>query len=57
LARSRQRRTFFMADANPFDLATADRVGKRIEGVANWSKDVSDPDLFERTDQNVGNRL
>jgi hypothetical protein len=46
-----------MPDANPFDLASPNRIRKRIEGVAYQSKDVSDADLFEHAHQKFRNRL
>ena len=33
LARGRERGPFFVADADPFDLAVADSVGERIKRV------------------------
>jgi hypothetical protein len=33
-----QRRAFLMTDADPFDLATADGIGERIEGIADQSE-------------------
>jgi hypothetical protein len=42
-----------VTDADPFNVTAADRVGKRIERVADQAKDVLDLDLFERADQNV----
>src|ERR1700677_4495052 len=53
----RECRAFFMADANPFDIASADRVGKGIERVPDQPEYVFDSNLFERGDQNICNRL
>src|SRR5262249_16666003 len=50
----RERRAFFMAHADPFDLAAPDRVAERVQGVADQAEDVSDADLLERFDQGVG---
>jgi hypothetical protein len=33
-----QRRAFLMTDADPFDLAAADGIGERIEGIADQSE-------------------
>ena len=57
LARGGQRRAFFVSDADPFDLAVSNRIRKRIEGIANQSKNVADSDLFENADQKFRNRL
>jgi hypothetical protein len=46
-----------MTDANPFDMASSDRVGERIQRVPDQSEYLPDPDPFERTDQNVRNRF
>ena len=48
---------FLVADADPFYVAAADRVGKRVERVADQSEDMPDPELLERVDENVRNRL
>ena len=57
LAGGGQRRSFLMADADPFDAASPDRVGERVRGVADQSENMPDSDLFEHPDQEVGNRL
>src|SRR5882672_475147 len=51
------RRAFLVADADPFDVAAANRIGERIERVADQSEDVLDADLFERANQNACYRL
>jgi hypothetical protein len=38
-------------------MAASDRVGERIQRVADQSEYVLDPDLFEHTDQDVCDRL
>ena len=48
-----QRGAFLVADADPFDLAAANRVGERIERVADQPENVLDADLLEHADQNV----
>src|SRR5580700_3703663 len=48
---------FLVADADPFYIAAADRVGERVERVADQSEDMLDPELLERADENVRNRL
>jgi hypothetical protein len=40
-----------MALANPFDLASPNRIRERIEGITYQFKNVFDADLFERPDQ------
>jgi hypothetical protein len=57
LASGGQRRAFFVADADTFDLAVANGIRKRVEGIANQSKNVFDADLLERADQKFRNRL
>jgi hypothetical protein len=57
LACGGERRPFLMTDADPLDLGSPDRVGERVQGVADQSKYLPDPNLFEHTDQNVCNRL
>lgn len=57
LARGGERRAFFMTDADPFNLASPDRIRQRIEGIADQSEDLPDADLFERSDQLAGNCL
>ena len=47
LARGRERRPFFVADADPFDFAVANSVGERIERVANEAEYVRDANLLD----------
>ena len=53
LARSRERRSFFVADADPFDFAVANSVGQRIERVADKADYVRDANLLEHVDQSI----
>jgi hypothetical protein len=46
-----------MPDPDPFDLASPDRIGQRIEGIADQPEHLLDADLFERADQLTRNRL
>ena len=48
LAGGGQRRAFFVAHADPFDLAAPHRIGQRIERVADQPEDLLDADLSER---------
>src|SRR5713226_2185058 len=57
LAGGGERRAFLVADADPFDVAAANRIGERIERVADQSEDVLDPDLFEHANQDACYRL
>jgi hypothetical protein len=57
LAGGGQRRAFLMTDADPFDMASSNRVGERIQGVADQSEYLLDADLFEPTDQDVRDRV
>ena len=57
LAGGSERRSFLMADANPFDAASADRVGERVQRVADEPEYMFDPDLLEYTDQDIRDRL
>ena len=52
-----QRRSFFMTDANPFDAASSNRVGERIQGVADQREYMLDPDLLEHADEEIRNGL
>jgi hypothetical protein len=56
LAGGSQRRTFLMADADPFNVASTDRVGEWIQRVANETEDVFHPDLLEHSSQNIRDR-
>jgi hypothetical protein len=57
LAGGGQRRSLFMADADPFDLAPSNRVREGIERVTDQSEYVLDPYLFKNTNQHFSNRL
>jgi hypothetical protein len=37
-------------------MAAADCIGERVQGIADEAKDVLDPDLCERLEQDVGDR-
>ena len=52
-----KRRAFLVTDADPLDAAAPNRVGERIERVADQSENVLDPDLLEHADQYVRYRL
>src|SRR5260370_909531 len=57
LAGGGERRAFLVADADPRDVAAANRIGERIERVADQSEDVLDPDLFKHANQDACYRL
>jgi hypothetical protein len=40
-------------DANPLDLAAANRVAQRVKRIADQSEDLPNPDLFEHADQDI----
>jgi len=42
-----------MPDADPLYLAAANRVAQWIQGIADQAEDLPNPDLLERTDQDV----
>src|SRR5262245_43646101 len=42
-----------MPDTDPFDLAAANRVAQRVEGITDEAEDLLNPDLFEHVDQDV----
>ena len=46
-----QRDAFLVADANPFDVAVPDGIGKRVEGIASQAENTLDADLLEHTDR------
>jgi hypothetical protein len=46
-----------VANADPFDVAATDCVGKRVQRIADQSENVLDPDLLKHADQNIRNRL
>jgi hypothetical protein len=39
-----------MPHADPLDLAAANRVAQRVEGIADQTEDLPNSDLFEHTD-------
>jgi hypothetical protein len=49
--------SFLVADADPFDFASADGIGERIERVADQSEDMFDPNLLENTNEHVCDRF
>ena len=53
LAGGGERRSLLVADADPFDIAAADRVGERIERVADQCENMLDSNLLEHADQDV----
>src|SRR5271154_1174761 len=57
LAGSRQRRSFLVANADPFDFAAPNRIGERIQRIADQSEYVLDPNLFKHADQDLSNCL
>jgi hypothetical protein len=52
-----ERRALLVTYPDPFEIAAANRVGKRVKGVPDQSKHMPDTDLFEHTDQDVRDRL
>jgi hypothetical protein len=46
-----------MAHADPFDVASPDGIGQRVQGIADQSEYVLDPDRFEHADQSIRNGL
>jgi hypothetical protein len=46
-----------MPDADPLNLAAANRVAQRVEGITDQAEDVPNPDLFEHADQDVCHHL
>jgi len=57
LPRGGQRCSLLMSDANPFDMASANGVGERVQRVADQSENLLYPGLFERTNQEFRNCL
>jgi hypothetical protein len=57
LARRRERRSFLVADADPFNFAAAHDIANRIKRIANKTEYVRDANLLERLDQATGYRL
>src|SRR5215468_986042 len=50
LSRGGKRSSLLMSYADPFNLAAANRVAQRVEGIADQAEDLPNPDLFEHTD-------
>jgi hypothetical protein len=44
-----------MSDADPFDATSASRMGKRIERVADQSKNVLDANLLKHANEDIRN--
>jgi hypothetical protein len=57
LTGGRKRRAFLVTDADPLDVASPNRVGERIERIADQSENMLDTDLPEHIDQYVRHRL
>jgi hypothetical protein len=57
LAGGGERRSFLMADTNPFNIGAADRIGERIERVANQCENMLDPNLLKHANHDVRDRL
>ncbi len=58
LAGGGERRAFLVADADPFDLAAApNRIGQRIERVADQAEDLRDADPLKHLDQEIRYRI
>jgi hypothetical protein len=53
LAGGGERRSLLMADTDPFNIAAADRIGERIERVADQCENMLDPNLLEHANQDV----
>ena len=53
LAGGGERRAFLVPDPDPFNLASADRIGERVEQVADQSEDMLDPNPLQHIDQNI----
>ena len=53
LTRGRQRRPFLVADPHPFDEAAPNRIGERIERIADETEDMPDADLLKRSNQHI----
>ena len=53
LASGCERRSLLMADADPFNFAVADRIGERIERVADQCENMLDANLLEHANQDV----
>jgi len=48
-----ERRALLVANADPFDAATTDRIRQRVQRISDQAEHVSNTDLLERADQNV----
>jgi hypothetical protein len=46
-----------MADTDPFNISAADRIGERIERVANQCENMLDPNLLKHANHDVRDRL
>jgi hypothetical protein len=57
LAGGGERCALLVADADPFDAASTNRVRQRVQGVADQPEYVPDTDLLKHTDQDIRNRL
>ena len=54
VASSRERSAFFVADADPLDLAVAYGVGERIQRISDQSEYLPDASPFEHIHQSAG---
>ena len=57
LAGGREGRAFLMPDADPLNAVSTRGVRQRVQGIADQSKYLFDPNLRERSGQNIRNRL
>jgi len=46
-----------MANTDPLNIAAADRIGERIERVADQCENMLDPNLLEHANQDIRDRL
>ena len=53
LAGGGQRGAFLVSDSDPLDVASADRIGERVERVADQSEDMLDANPLQHIDQNI----
>ena len=53
LTRGRQRGPFLVADADPFDATSTDRIGEGIERIADETEDMPDADLLKCSNQHI----
>jgi hypothetical protein len=49
--------SLLMPDADPLNLAAANRVAQQVEGITDQAEDLPNPDLFEHADQDVCDHL